>query len=95
MSEESGIVITLHEEDFLVTLGKDEIKLLVIPLSIEDVDDAISVIEARDVETGEVSYSAVMPEHDEEHNKTWERAVQVAGIVMAQIDVLKESGVLS
>ena len=95
MSEESGIVITLHEEDFLVTLGKDEIKLLVIPLGIKDVDDAISVVEARDVETDEVSYSAVIPEHDGEHNETWEKAVQVAGLVMAQIDVLRESGVFS
>lgn len=91
--EESVIVITLEGEDFLVKTGEDQIKLLVIPLGINS-DDAVSVVEGRDSVTGDISYSAIVPEHDSECSGTWDKAVQVAGLVMAQAAALKEHGVL-
>lgn len=92
MAENSGIVITLEGEDFFVRMGDGDIDLLVTPVSdIEGV--ALSVVSTRDTDTGEVSHSAIIPEHQESQAGMWERAYKVAGLVMAQMERLKEHGV--
>jgi len=95
MNENTGIVITLREEDFLVkTSDEAPIKLLVIPLSIEG-EDAVSVVEAIDIDTKVPTYSVVVPEHNGDDKSTWENAIKVASIVMAQMDQLIERGVFT
>lgn len=92
MHENSGIIITLEEEDFLVSKGDGDIDLFVAPVS--DIGgSALSVISTKDIDTGEVSYSAVIPEHPESQSGTWEKAYKVAGLVMAQMEKMEEYGI--
>ena len=92
MSEDSGIVITLEGEEFFVRRGDDEIKLLVVPVT--DIEGpSLSVVGMMDTDTKEVSYSAIIPEHEENQASMWEKAYKVAGLVMAQMEKLREHGV--
>ena len=92
MSEDSGIVITLKGEDFFVRRGEGEIELLVVPMS-DTEGPSLSVVSIKDTDTDEVSHSAIIPEHDEDQAETWAKAYKVAGLVMAQMEILRDHGV--
>jgi len=92
MSKDSGIVITLEGEEFFVKRGDGEIELLVVPVT--DIEGpSLSVISTMDTDTKEVSHSAIIPEHSGDQEAVWEKAYKVAGLVMAQMEKLREHGV--
>jgi len=90
------MIIDLSNEQFLVELNKDPVvSITAHPLSLEEDDNRfLSVIETVDTETGDKSYSIVMPENlTDDERPLWTICVQAAGMVMANLDYLKELGV--
>jgi len=80
---------------FLVELAEAPACITVHPLVLEDSDTrAITVVESVDTATKETEHSIIAPEMHDGEDDIWMSCVQVAALVMANIDDLKDIGII-